>query len=64
MNLEWYKAIRRTYLPPDADAEARDETKWEPDPDDMVLGRYITVTEDGGEPHLVDGGLGETVNPA
>ena len=55
MNLEWYKKIRRASLPPDADAKTRDETKWEPQDDDMVLGWKITVTEDGGQPHLVDG---------
>ena len=55
MNLEWYKAIRRASLPPDADDDARDETKWEPQHGDMVLGWEITVTGDGGQPHLVDG---------
>lgn len=57
MNLEWYKAIRRAFLPPGlpADDEARDEAKWEPQAGDMVLARYITVTEDGGQPHLADG---------
>ena len=55
MNLEWYKAIRRTILPPDADDEARDEAKWEPAHGDMVLGYDITVAEDGGAPHLADG---------
>jgi len=57
MNLEWYKAIRRASLPPDLppDDEARDESKWEPDPGDMMLGWKITVTGDGGRPHLVDG---------
>jgi hypothetical protein len=52
MNLEWYKAIRRAYLRDDDDA--RDEAKWEPSDIDTVLGYYITVTEDGGRPHLVD----------
>jgi hypothetical protein len=55
MSLDWYKAIRRASLPPDADDDARDETKWEPQPGDMVLGWHIRVTEDGGQPHLVDG---------
>jgi hypothetical protein len=57
MNLEWYKAIRRASLPPDLppDDEARDEAKWEPQHGDTVLGYDITVTEDGGQPHLVDG---------
>jgi hypothetical protein len=55
MDLEWYKAIRRAFLPADADDEARDETKWEPQQGDMVLGYDITVAEDGGAPHLVDG---------
>jgi hypothetical protein len=50
MNLEWYKAIRRTFLRDD-DA-ARDEAEWEPQPADMFLGYYITVTEDGGRPYL------------
>jgi hypothetical protein len=51
----WYKAIRRASLPLDADDEARDEAKWEPRPGDMVLAYNITVTGDGGQPHLVDG---------
>jgi len=57
MNLDWYKAIRRAFLPPDLppDDDARDETKWEPQHGDMVLAYNITVTEDGGKPHLVDG---------
>lgn len=65
MNLDWYKAIRRAFLPPpaadddeavrQAKDEARDEAKWEPAPGDMVLGYGITVTEDGGTPHLADG---------
>lgn len=57
MDLEWYKAIRRAFLSPDLppDDEARDEAKWEPRHGDMVLGYHITVTEDGGPPHLVDG---------
>jgi hypothetical protein len=55
MNLEWYKAIRRAFLSPDADDDARDETKWKPAHGDMVFGYDITVTEDGGTPHLVDG---------
>jgi hypothetical protein len=55
MNLEWYKAIRRASLRDDADDDARDETKWEPDPADMVLGWYIVVTEDGDAPYLADG---------
>jgi len=57
MSLEWYKAIRRASLPPDLppDDEARDETRWEPHPGDMMLGWKITVAEDGGKPHLVDG---------
>ena len=57
MNLEWYKAIRRASLPPDlpADDDARDEAKWEPHPGDMLIGWQITVTGDGGQPHLVDG---------
>jgi hypothetical protein len=53
MNLEWYKAIRRTFLRPGDDA--RDEAEWEPQSGDMVLGWKITVTGDGGKPHLVDG---------
>jgi hypothetical protein len=54
MNLEWYMALRRAFLPLDLpdDDEARDETTWTPDPGDMVLGYRITVTEDGGAPHL------------
>ena len=52
MNLEWYKAIRRAFLRPDDDA--RDEAAWEPSDVDTVLGYYITVTEDGGRPHLTD----------
>jgi hypothetical protein len=55
MNLEWYKAIRRAFLPSDADDEDKDESKWEPQHGDMVLGYNITVTGDGGQPHLVDG---------
>ena len=55
MSLEWYKAFRRASLPPDADDEARDETRWEPQPGDMLIGWPVTVTEDGGSPHLVDG---------
>jgi hypothetical protein len=55
MDLEWYTAIRRAFLPPDADEEARDESTWIPDPADMVLGYPITVIDDGGWPHLVDG---------
>jgi hypothetical protein len=55
MDLEWYKAIRRAFLPEDADDDARDETKWEPQHGDMVLGYTITVTGDGGAPHLADG---------
>ena len=59
MNLEWYKAIRRAFLPPDLppDDEARDEAKWEPQYGDMVLAYRITVTENGGQPHLADGRL-------
>jgi hypothetical protein len=60
MDLEWYTAIRRACLPSDADDEARDESKWIPDTGDMVLGYRITVTEDGGWPHLVDGRPGVT----
>jgi hypothetical protein len=52
MSLEWYKAIRRAFLRPDDND--RDEAKWEPSPDDMLLGYYVTVTEDGGRPHLTD----------
>jgi len=55
MNLEWYKAIRRAFLRPDADDDASDEAKWEPTVIDTVLGYYVTVTEDGGRPHLADG---------
>ena len=55
MSLEWYKAIRRAFLPEDAGDEARDEAKWEPQPGDMMLGWKVTVTGDGGKPHLVDG---------
>jgi hypothetical protein len=55
MNLEWYKAIRRSCLPEDADDDARDESKWVPDPGDMILRYTVTVTGDGGAPHLVDG---------
>ena len=54
MNLDWYKKIRRGFLREDASDEDRDELKWVPDPGDMVLGYKITVTGDGGEPHLVD----------
>jgi hypothetical protein len=54
MNLEWYKAVRRAFLRPDDND--RDETKWEPTDIDTLLGYYITVTEDGRRPHLVDGG--------
>jgi hypothetical protein len=56
MGPAWYMAIRRVSVAhlPDDD-EARDESKWEPDPGDAVLGYGITVTEDGGEPHLADG---------
>ena len=57
MSLEWYKAIRRAFLPSGAGDEARDEAKWEPLPGDMVLGYKVTVTGDGGQPHLVDGRL-------
>ena len=52
MNLEWYRAIRRAFLRPDDDA--RNEAEWEPTDIDTVLGYYVTVTEDGGRPHLVD----------
>jgi hypothetical protein len=52
MNLEWYKAIRREFLRPDDDA--RNEAEWEPSDIDTVLGYYITVTEDGGRPHLAE----------
>lgn len=55
MNLEWYKAVRRAFLRPDADDEDRDESRWEPQEGDTVLGYCITVTGDGGEPHLADG---------
>jgi hypothetical protein len=55
MALDWYKAIRRVSLPEDADDEARDESKWIPDPGDAVLGYRIIVTADGGPPHLTDG---------
>jgi hypothetical protein len=57
MSLEWYKAIRRAFLPPGLppDDEARDESKWEPQHGDMVLAYHITVTKDGGAPHLADG---------
>ena len=57
MNLDWYKAIRRASLPPDLPPgdEARDEARWEPQPGDMLIGWQITVTGDGGRPHLVDG---------
>ena len=57
MDLEWYKAIRRAFLPPGLppDDDARDEAKWDPQPGDMMLGWKVTVTEDGGQPHLVDG---------
>jgi hypothetical protein len=52
MDLEWYKAVRRAFLPAGADAEARDEAKWEPQPGDMVLGYEIIVLRDGGAPYL------------
>jgi len=62
MNLECNKAIRRASLRPDLppNDEARDETKWEPQHGDMVLGWHITATEDGGKPHLVDGSTTHT----
>ena len=53
MNLEWYKAISRASLPPDLPPD--DETRWEPQPGDMLIDWQITVTGDGGRPHLVDG---------
>jgi hypothetical protein len=55
MNLEWYRAVRRAFLRPDADDDDRDESKWEPQPGDTVFGYRIIVTGDGGVPHLVDG---------
>jgi hypothetical protein len=61
MSPEWYMTVRRAFLPPpdddedEAAREARDESKWVPDPGDMVLGYTITVTGDGGAPHLADG---------
>jgi hypothetical protein len=57
MNRDWYMAVRRAFLKPDLPENdpARDESEWEPDPGDMVLGYPIAVTEDGGTPHLEDG---------
>jgi hypothetical protein len=61
MGPDWYKALRRACLPPDADDEARDESKWTPDPDDMMLGRKITVTEKEGPPRLINETIGVRV---
>ena len=55
MNLEWYKAVRRAFpaVPGLGDDDA-DEAKWKPHPADTLLGYYVTVTEDGGRPHLAE----------
>jgi hypothetical protein len=48
MNLDWYKRVRaEAGMPGDDDPE-----KWEPKPDDMLLGLPVTVTDDGGAPHV------------
>jgi hypothetical protein len=54
MSLDWWLAIRRAAVSHlDEDDPARDESKWVPDPEDIVLGYRITVTDGGGAPHLV-----------
>lgn len=54
MGLDWYLALRRASLPPELpdDDEARDESKWKPDPADTVLGYCITVIPGAGGPRL------------
>jgi hypothetical protein len=51
MDLEWYKKCRRHALQYAPDAED-DEEKWIPSSRDELLGKPVTVTEDGGVPHL------------
>ena len=50
MDSGWYKRVRAlAEVPADEDS---DPDEWEPNPDDMLLGLRISVTEDGGRPHL------------
>lgn len=47
MDLGWYRRIRAV-----ADPDGDNPEKWQPDPEDMLLGIRITVIPDGGAPHL------------
>src|SRR5258708_15385447 len=51
MDLDWYKQVRRLAASFDRRA-GEDEEKWKPDPSDLLLGMPVTVTADGGLPHL------------
>lgn len=50
MDLTSYKAIRGAFGPDDDTPP----DEWVPGPDDTMFGLPITVTADGGQPHLVD----------
>jgi hypothetical protein len=51
MDLDWYKRVRAMMMVPIGNDD-EDPGKWVPSPQDMLLAIPVTVTDDGGAPHI------------
>ena len=52
MDLEWYRRVRAEARQAGSDPDGDDPDEWTPDPKDLLIGIPVSVTGDGGRPHL------------